>query len=373
MKSFNTTDSVQFEVKEFYKYSDMVANGLTTMADDKQLISGGMLSLTARVNGKEITMNPTKEIRVFIPNLTAKDSMKIFEGKQKTDQKNKNVGLITNNINWQLRDIGFLSPSTIMYLRAIDLRDDYISTRTTLIGNKIVGLFPKSNKCTISNEELKELLKKKYSTYYDIIKIKRVWKRNFLFQKRDFEIHGEIAKKDFEGIGDTIEFLPQFNRFFNLKIIDTVYEPNGIFGSQVINLRGNSVIQNALKLMDNKYSIGLNKLGWLNCDKFSNDIEEKQNIYVDLNDDAKNYVTYLIFENYKSIMNGYFSDKQYKFENIPLGIPVKIISIGVKNEQVVFAMKNIVTSKNIISDLKFEQVSTKDFKESLKTLDRPLN
>lgn len=373
MNSFNTTDSVQFEVKEFYKYSDMVANGLTTMADDKQLISGGMLSLIAKVNGKEIAMNPTKEIRVFIPNLTAKDSMEIFEGKKKTEQKNKNTGFITNNINWQLTDIGLLSPRTVMYLRAIDLRDDYVSTRTTLIGNKIIGIFPKSNKCTISNEELKVLLKKKYGTYYDIIKIKKVWKRNLLFQKRDNEIYDGIAKKDFEGIGDTIQFQPQYKRFMDLKIIDTVYEPNGLFGNQVINLNSNSAIQKALKMIDNKYSIGINKLGWINCDKFYYYRGEKLDIYVNVNDEAKNYVTYLIFENEKSIINGFWSNEEFKFLNIPLGIPAKVISIGVKDGQTVFAMKNIITSKNIVKDLKFEQVSPKDCIESLKTLDKPIN
>jgi hypothetical protein len=374
MNSFNTPDSVVFEVKEYYKYSDMVANGLTTMADDKQLISGGMLSLTATVKGKEVAMNPAKEIRVFIPNLTAKDSMEIFVGKKTKDSNLKVEGITAqNNINWQLTDRSFLPPNSSMYLRAIDLRDDKVKERKTLFTNKNVGIFLRSTKSEISKDTLIMMLRKKYGSYYDIIKVRNIWKRNLLFRKRDMQGDWGIIINDTRGIGDTIEFKPQDIRLFGLDIIDTIFRSVISTGRSFVNTDLPLFSQKALKMIDNKYSIGINKLGWINCDRFYNYGGEKQDIYVNVNDNAKNYITYLVFENYKSIMNGYWSNKEFKFPNVPLGIPAKIISIGVKNGQTIVAMKSIVTSKNIISDLQFEEVTSTEVKENLQTFDKLKN
>jgi hypothetical protein len=370
--SFNTTESVVFEVKEYYKYSDMIANGLKTMADDKQLISGGMLSLTATVNGKEIAMNPTKEIRVFIPNLTPKDSMKIFVGKE---QKQKDVAennvIKNNNVNWQLTDMSIAQPTTTMYLRAIDLREDNVTEKTKIFTNKRVGLFRRSRKSEINKEELIAMLKKKYGSYYDIIKVRNERKRNLFLQIRDLTGDWILGDHDSRGIGDTLEFEVNNFRLFNLDIIDTVYRQNKSFGGNLVYANAPQFSQKALKMIDNKYSIGINKLGWINCDRFYDFYGAKQDIYVNVNDNARNYITYLIFDNYKSIMNGYWLNKEYKFDNVPLGIPAKVLSIGVKDGQTIFAMKSIITSKEKISDLQFENVSSLEFKDSLKTFDKP--
>ncbi len=377
MNCFDTKDSVVFEVKEYYKYSDMVANGLTTMADDKLLISGGMLSLTATVKGNEVALNPTKEIRVFIPNITAKDSMKIFNGIKKTSERrdftDNNFLNKDNNINWQLTDRNFLSPNRAMYVRAIDLRDDNVKERNVFFTNKRVGVFFKSTKSKISKEALLLKLRKKYGTYYDIIKVKNIWKRNLLFQKRDLKGDLLFVGNDTRGIGDTILCKPEELRYFNFEIIDTIYFANNFGAANLMSFATTNFSPKVLKMIDNKYSIGINTLGWINCDRFYNYGGEKQDIYVNINDNANNYITYLIFENYKSIMNGYWANKEFKFPNVPLGIPAKILSIGVKNGQTVFAMKSIITSKNIVSDLQFEQTSSLEFKETLKTLDKPLN
>jgi hypothetical protein len=368
MGSFNTKDSVVFEVKEYYKYSDMVANGLTTMADDKQLISGGMLSLTATANGKEIAMNPAKEIRVFIPNLTAKDSMEIFEGKKREtiDSNFKEGAMIAqNNINWQLSKVRIDSAVIKMYLRAIDLTDDEIIYKITNNG-KAKAIFFKAKNSKINKSELLKMIKEKHGNYYDIIKL-----RNLSWPATAFGYTSitPYLHDDYTGIGDTSDYSPRMIEIYKLKIIDTVYKVARWINKGYVTTNRPSFPINTLNLIGEKYSIGINKLGWINCDKFYNYPGRKSNVTVDLKDSAFSYITYMVFDKYKSIMQGYENGNMVVFPNVPIGEPVKIVSIGIKNGKIIAAMKNTITSINLIHDLPFEQTSGKDFKASLVNLD----
>jgi hypothetical protein len=374
MNSFNTKDSVVFEVKEYYKYSDMVANGLTTMADDKQLISGGMLSLAATVKGKEVTLNPAKEIRVFIPNLTANDSMEIFEGKKKEIENSnlKNSGLIAqNNINWQLSKVRIDSAVLKMFIRAIDLKDDVIEYTTNYYNNKTKAVFHRAINSSLSKSELLVMLRKKYGIYYDKIKVHNQWKRDLLFRNREplEEEYYNLAYNSF-GVGDTAELLPSTIRVYKLTPIDTVFKVWKWINKGYVTTNRPLFSPNTLSLIGEKYSIGINRLGWINCDRFHNYKGKKSTVSVDLGDSAHLYVTYMVFEKMKIIVKGYENGKTAIFPNIPMDKPVKIISIGVKNGKTVAAVRSMITNNSIVSDLPFKQTSSSDFKTSLNALDQ---
>jgi hypothetical protein len=377
MNSFNTTDSVVFEVKEYYKYSDMVVNGLTTMADDKQLISGGMLSLNATVKGKEVVMNPSKEIRVFIPNLTAKDSMKIFEGKKRETQDfnlQKNTVIAQNNINWQLTKVRIDSAVLKMFIRAIDLKDDQIHYTTTNFGNKTKAVFHRALSSKLSKSELLVLLKKKYGDYYDKIRVHNQWKRDLLFRNNEAleEEYYHLAYNSW-GVGDTAELLPISIRIYKLTPIDTVYKILKWISKGYVTTNRPLFSTNILSMVGEKYSIGINKLGWINCDRFYNYKGKKSSINVDLKDSAHLFVTYMVFEKLKIIVKAYENGNMALFSNIPMGEPVKIISIGVKDNKTVTAIKSIITTNEEIQNLSFKSSTTLDFTESLKILDKPQN
>jgi hypothetical protein len=377
MNCFDTKDSVVFEVKEYYKYSDMVANGLTTMADDKQLISGGMLSLSASVKGKEISLNPTKEIRVFIPNLTAKDSMEIFEGKKKETQDfnlQKNTVIAKNNINWQLTKVSIDSPVLRMFIRAIDLKDDEIEYTTTYNRNKNKAVFRRAITSSYSKSELLVMLRKKYGDYYDKIRIHNLWKRDLLFRVKEIpNEYIDFAPYDSWGVGDTALLSPSTVRIYRLEPIDTVYKVWGWITKGYVTTNRPLFSPNVLSMIGEKYSIGIGKLGWINCDRFYNYKGKKSNINVALKDSAHLFVTYMVFEKLKILVQGYENGKTAVFPNIPMGEPVRIISIGVKNGKIVTAMKSMITSNSFVTDLPFEQASSLEFKETLKTLDKPSN
>jgi hypothetical protein len=369
--AFNTKDSVIFEVKEFYNYGDMVTNGLTTMSDNQQLITGGMIYLSAKVNGKEIAVNPEKEIRVFIPNLTAKDSMQIFEGVVKNKEDTVSAKLSKQDkINWQLTRYRIDSPVLKMFVRAIDLKDDHIDYTTTYNG-KTKAVFYRATQSVYSKEELKVILQKKYGGYYDKIRVRKQWERNLLFKKVESteEEYYQVAYNSY-GVGDTAELQPFTIKINKLEPIDTVYKIVRWINTGYKDVRRPDFPSNTLNEIGEKYSIGLNKLGWINCDRFFKYPGKKIDFVVDLKDSSFNYITYLVFENFKSIMQSGERGNYAVFSDVPVGEPVKVISIGIRNGKTMAVVKNTITGNSILNDLQFESTTSSELKYTLSKLEK---
>ncbi len=375
--SFNASGTVTFRVREFYKYSDMVMNRLVTKSGDDQLITGGMFHLSAIKNGNEVTLNTANPIRVYLPNITAKDSMSIFEGEDKIGKATamKSTGdrlLGTNFINWTLSTVSIDSPVYKMFIRAMDLRDNVVST-TYRADGRSKAVFTMSRQSNYSKEELKALLEKKYKDYYDKIRVRKQWERNLLFKvKADGydEEYGDMVMNSW-GVGDTAELLPGSIRIHKLTPIDTVYKLLYWVHNGSRQVRQPVLDTRNIGMVAEKYSIQLNKLGWVNCDKFNNYTGAKIEYVVDLKDTSYNYYTVLVFDRFKSLINGYNrTGTIVSFPNIPANEPVKIISIGINKEgKSVYAVKEAKVS-NEKAELEFVETTASSLKESLSKIDR---
>jgi hypothetical protein len=58
------------------------------------------------------------------------------------------------------------------------------------------------------------------------------------------------------------------------------------------------------------------------------------------------------------------------FSNVPVGEPVKIISVGIKDGQTVSVVKSTVIREGIFKDLSFENTSAADFKYALNKIEQ---
>ena len=115
----------------------------------------------------------------------------------------------------------------------------------------------------------------------------------------------------------------------------------------------------------------ISKLGWINCDRFYSDSRKKVNFKVDLGDAATNYYTLLVFDKIKSMMTGAINGNQVAFQNIPVGEPVKVISIGInKQGETVYSVTHTTTSDHELKGLQFQTTSVPDLKTSLSKLDK---
>jgi len=360
-RCFNTDQKVDFIIKEYFDYPDMIKNRLSTTSDGLQLQTGGMMYLSAKADGKEIMLREGSAVRVFLPGITSKDSMQIFYGgndEASSSSSDQRTGI---KLNWQLTKIRIDSPVYKKFVRAIDLRSDHAVERIRM-NNKTVGVFTQASTSELSKSELLEMLKKRYAEEYDIIKVRKLWKKDILFRKN---IHEEEI--DYWGIynpygvGDTATLLPRTASIFRLTPIDSVYRVVSWIRVGVADVRRFAVSNKDLKAIGEKYSIGIDKLGWINCDRFlSTDPSKMANVKVEL-DSAYNYTAYMIFDSYRSILNGASAENVVYFTNVPVGEKVKLFFIGLRNGKLETAIKETIISNKPISGIEFEPADPNKF------------
>lgn len=372
--SFNTNGKVTISLKEYYSYEDIITNKLSTMSDGSQLETGGMLYITASVNGQEVALSRKKSIRWFLPDTSADiNGMQLFTGtqsqqKQEDDKPAEKLNYDTaaivsgNNgpVNWRPTSNGFANDFINLRVRAIDLRDLPFKT---VSNKKYKAYYYINSESSLSKEELRDSLQKKYP-YYDKIIIagkrkKKEWAPTLILSpNRDSY---EIAYS----IGDTAWLHPAEAKVYKLSIIDTLAYTNRSSTSAF-----SASVNSELKKVASKYSVDINKLGWVNCDRFYNDNRPKVEYVVNLNDEASGYYTVLVFDRIKSMMSGYLAGNKVVFSGVPSGETARVISVGVKKGKAVSAMRPVRIAATILNDLQFEETTPSSFKETAAALDK---
>lgn len=351
--SFAGEDSVDFEIAEFYDYSDIVLNRLTTMSDTNQLISGGMLRIQAYRNDSLIELKLNKQLKVFIPGISEKDSMEIFEGREAPEVSN------APGPDWKLTNIK-IQPGPKMTIWAINLVDNNFAERN--FKKRTKAIFRQDWGSLLSRQVLAVRMKERYPQYSKIV-VKRPegtgWLYSWYFQRY------------FDRIGSREGFTPEEIERHKLDPIDTTYTFTGnTFNSIRQNSKGAAAQFNWSPVKD-KYSIDINKLGWINCDRFYKTPGRKTDFYVNISDKADNYFTVIVFDKFKSVMPGSASGRNVLFPRVPVGAAVKIISIGVNAEgKPVMAMKKANIRKAGEIDLDYEVQDKESIKNSLSILNK---
>ena len=386
--SFNGNHAVTITMKEYYSYQDIITNRLTTCADDKLLITGGMLHLKATINGKEVNIEPGKSIRWFAPDTTASEmkQMQLFNGvvnngslnirtNENADTVAADVDFSPDNINWVLQPGSFTGNYFYTSVRVLDLRDEPYRIRETRKGR--VGNFYISPEAQISKEELKNyLISKKGYKKVTFRKQEEGYKKRW-----GLSIWRGYSGKYIIDLGDSTWMDINVAKRHNLKAKDTIVSRNRVRGwyeFEVYDRKGKSefkfdtaLSKDNLNNLADRYSIDIRKLGWVNCDRFYRDNRPKIDYIVQLNEPASDYCTLLVFENMKSMMSGSIEGKKIIFRNVPEGEPVKVFSIGVSGGKPVAAIQDVQLSRKPLRDLKFEQTTPADIRERAAGLDKP--
>lgn len=404
--TFDAKEEVTISLKEYYTYEDIITNKLSTMSDGRQLLTGGMIHLTASVNGNPVNPRPSRSIRWFIPDTAAAmREMQIFTGQQNTVQapsyRSASIKMESNtpgyeerfdNINWVAQKSVFKRNYLTTRVRVLDLRDEPYVSKETKKGK--IGKFHLAANSKISKEELEKELLGKYNYYKVKIKQSNDKERFFrriapgIFRKKNAPL------RSMETLGDSAWMDPVTARRFRLTATDTVisgnsgasaiqfYVSNANFSSNpeitissdTAGSAGNNLAlaftSRNLSSLAQRYSADISTLGWINCDRFYNDSRPKVPFYVDLKDTASKYYTLLVFDNIKSMMTGSVSGNKVMFSNIPEGETARVLSIGVKNGRAVAAMEAVQISRTTISGLKFEETTPEEFREQAAALDK---
>jgi hypothetical protein len=392
--SLGGSSEVIISIKEYYKKFDFVLNQLTATSNKAQLVSGGMLHITASANGKPVDVQPNNAIRVFMTDSSATmQQMQLFKGEKTNDKLpsaliklNEKLDDITADytstyINWVPQFVNFAKPAfdgNSPEVKVLDLRNEPIRTREIKRGT--VGVFALAPDAVMSRRELKAALKDKY----DYAKVK-LRKGRGLFGLRRFS-RGSNSIGDSAwvpqstastyGLAFTTTRVPQVD--YRLGLISrrgVRLDKNGVVAvMDSVSIVNNNVItvSNGLLLkVKNRYGVNISSLGWINCDRFYNDPREKTDCEIQLGDTASNYYTMLIFDKFNATLNGYTSGTKVLFSNVPVDEPVTIISIGVNRQgQAVYGMQKTLTGKLPLQGIQFEQADAAVLKSSLSKMDQ---
>jgi hypothetical protein len=166
---------------------------------------------------------------------------------------------------------------------------------------------------------------------------------------------------------DTLKKLPptgNINYSDNPELIPRPdsYSPERIYdGIYVKETRDDSITRTL-----DYYVFELNKLGWINCDKFYEN-PKKTNIVVNA-DTAIHPLVRMIFKDISCVMPGDFDGKKYSFSNIPWDYSVVIVAFAERNKKLYLGMKQTVTKKNGNETIELEEVTQAEFREKMKLL-----
>nr|WP_321229536.1 hypothetical protein [uncultured Psychroserpens sp.] len=101
------TGKVDIKVTEYYKLSDILLANLSTVSNDRQLETGGMLYIEATQGDIKLELKDDKSIDISFPTKNKKTGMQLFSGEWKDE-----------NINWKLQ--------TDDVLKNLDISEEHI-------------------------------------------------------------------------------------------------------------------------------------------------------------------------------------------------------------------------------------------------------
>ncbi len=112
-------------------------------------------------------------------------------------------------------------------------------------------------------------------------------------------------------------------------------------------------------------AIGLNQLGWINCDRFL-EVENKTGLYASLDpkDSIQTANMYLVFKGINSVIQGWGQeDSLPQFANIPIGYKARLIAYALKGEKVFAYSADLTIAKGQRMVLDLKEINDKDFKK----------
>jgi hypothetical protein len=380
--SLGGKSGIVFTVKEFYKESDIILNQLSTVSNKDQLVTGGMVELSATLDGKAVTIDPAKPLQWHLPDTSSSMSeMQLFDGEsrrpvlylpgKKTETWEEGLMDFSGTINWIPQYQYFSRKQIVTQVKVLNIIDQPFKIKEKRKGQ--IGYFIiNEESMAVDKEQLKQMLKQKYG-YYKIRLKSGI--RNWFEGNTD----GRAFDREYaSNIGDSVWMDKETANRYKITwgstrqiVVSSIATGNGLIDTSSKYYKLQPQASGLLKNIQNKYSVNVSKLGWINCDKFTNDPREKLQYAVNLGDSAKNYYTMMVFDNIKSIMNGYADGNRVVFNNVPKGENVKVISIGIdKTGKTVYALQPATINTQELSGLEFQSTSAPELKASLSKMDR---
>lgn len=345
--------AITIKVKEFYSYEDIISSKLSTISNGEQLISGGMVYITATQNGNELKVAPQKQLSLKMPvNKPYDEEMQLFTA----EQVSYNLDLHTDtasgkNINWQPAGQYQKLKSSKFMIKVFDPYGQPYKVYEKKNGIK-VAKFVIRDDCKMSNKEVLAALQGHFGMFYNKIKLRRSLSDNPrpLFSKKPYPV-----------VGDSLEI--ELAKAIKMNILSKEevekYEQQMLKDSLAWSDKLNSIPF---------YEFQVGQLGYFNCDRFGN-TTPRINYTLNLTETngVQNLFSVLAFDRYRSVLPGYAGPDKLMFMNVPKGEKVHVISVGVKDGQIVSCVQPFTISE-YENELQYTETTPMRFREQLKEL-----
>ena len=339
---------VKIVMHEYYKNEDIITAKLNTISGRQQLVTGGMVHIIAEQDGEPVAVAPQKTITIKMPADKYDTRMQLFKGIETPDEKNNQQAIDWMPVNT------FSSAANDQHAFVTMLNINEVDPFSVSYGDKTTARFRVNSYLRVPKQELIAQLKKRFGTYYDIIKLKR-------YRKSKSETRLQLYS---QFIIDSVEV--DILKLFKTK---KVTKEDSLRYMTLLQERAAYVKKQMI--MHNTYSFALTDFGWINCDRFS-DVPGPKVTFVarlDKNSDAKNYVSMLVFKRYKSVLRGYNNGgRNISFYGVPADEPAVLITVTINDDKVVSNIQPVITASTTVGNLVFEQTTPEQFKQKLQSL-----
>lgn len=340
--------TITFQVKEFYKISDILSARLTTYSNDNILETGGMLFIQATADGQLCKLKDNSEIEISFPFSEKKDGMLLFSGNW-TNQK----------INWEL-----FPPNEANQKKIVEE----------------IAAFPGGN-IALNNFLLRNLV---YPDSLADMGIGGIVQLDFVIDEtgkvKDVNFKNRSQKGFKDAILNTFSKMPRWKpakrngvpikstysqsiTFYNEEqnINDTIFKNN--FEATI-----NDTNINQVKAADiRQYIFSTSKLGWINCDRFYNIPKPRTDFYVDCGNYTELDVK-IVFHSFKAVLDNFASKPTSKFQGIPDDEAITVVVVKKINNDTFISLTESNTNLKSINNLAFEKVTMVKLKQKLEQL-----
>jgi hypothetical protein len=355
----NQKGCVTISAKEVYKKSDMLLENLSTTSNGKMLESGGMIYLEA-TNSSGKPVSPKKEIAIFMPTTDYKNDMQLFKGNRDSHQVMNwtgidarilpfNAGGNWNGCNdyWENRKCG---PKCGFFCRIGRIDDAFkgIGNQTQKEANKS---FRSCQRNIRKFRKIRTTRRNKFmNSYLFCDSIANIMDNYGVSNYEDLQL--KMNKKLMDSLGLT-----------SLRELQTELEKQRLRAIENDIVKGKSDAQTL-----SYYSFQTKQMGWINCDRFTNEPGKKINMVtselIRTDKDCK-----LVFDKIRSVMSPSYTDKKvYRFDNIPENASVHLVYMRYEGKKIYLSIiETKVQEKAPEPD--YKEVTLEELKEAFKQFD----
>ncbi len=338
---------ITFQVKEFYKISDILSARLSTLSNDIILETGGMLFIQAICDGQLCKLKDNSAIEISFPFTEKKDSMLLFSGSWANQKINWEL-FPPNEANQKKVEEPAEFPGGTFALRRF-IVNNLVYPDSLLeigIGGSIQMDFTIDENGKVKDFNFKNPFQKGFqdAILYTFSKMPQ-WKP---------------AKRNGFPVKSTYS---QLITFYNegQTINDTIFK-NGFEAT----INDNNIKE--VKTADiQQYIFSTSKLGWINCDRFYNSPKTRTDFYVECGKYTEIDIK-LVFHSFRAILDNYASKTTGKFQNIPGDEAITIVVVKKINNETFISLEESNTNLRSIGNLAFEKVTMEGLKQKLDQL-----